>query len=164
MSAIRISGNDVFIVVNTKNGELRANIDAEDASRLKDFSWYWLARHRRLCAKHNGRTIQLGRTVLGLTSKLVADHINGNTLDNRKENLRAITRQQNGTNTLGWAGRELPRGVTRQTRRANVYFRVQHRLFRKQISAGYFSTVEAADAAAIAWRAIHMPHTRERAV
>jgi len=39
------------------------------------------------------------------------DHTNGVRDDNRIENLRPCTKQQNGFNSNGWSGRKLPKGV-----------------------------------------------------
>jgi hypothetical protein len=58
------------------------------------------------------RKIRLHRFILRLTdSALIADHINGDTLDNRKSNLRVINRRENNknmrkrlNNTSGYTG------------------------------------------------------------
>jgi hypothetical protein len=42
--------------------------------------------------------IKMHRFILGCPSSLEVDHINGNGLDNRKDNLRYATRLQNGRN------------------------------------------------------------------
>jgi len=43
-------------------------------------------------------TIRMHRVVLGYSGRLDVDHINHNSLDNRKENLRAVTRRVNVLN------------------------------------------------------------------
>lgn len=43
----------------------------------------------------------LGRIILGPAAGEVVDHINGNPLDNRRENLRSVTQQVNATNLHG---------------------------------------------------------------
>jgi len=44
------------------------------------------------------RTIRMHRSVLGYEGPLDIDHINRNPLDNRRENLRIVTRSENGKN------------------------------------------------------------------
>lgn len=48
--------------------------------------------------RKDGKYIYLHRLILGVDSSLYVDHINGNTLDNRKNNLRPVTRAQNQMN------------------------------------------------------------------
>lgn len=51
-------------------------------------------------AKTKGGVVPLTRLILGLTrTKRVVDHVNHDTLDNRRENIRAITQQQNTFNS-----------------------------------------------------------------
>lgn len=62
-------------------------------------------------------TVSFHRTLFerhrGLLGKLQVDHINGNSLDNRLENLRACTMSQNLRNQAATRGRDLPKGVYR---------------------------------------------------
>jgi hypothetical protein len=55
------------------------------------------------CADGKRRNIRLHRVILGLelTDKRVGDHIDGNTMNNRRQNLRAATNQQNLRNVVG---------------------------------------------------------------
>lgn len=101
-------------------------IDAEDAERVNRYKWsasegsrlgqkvYALRRERK-----NGQVvaIRLHRFIMGLPpGKLdpenrVVDHINGNPLDNRKENLRVTTQAGNMENAAGWVKRKTPTTV-----------------------------------------------------
>lgn len=72
-------------------------IDIEDIPRIKDFRWsLW---DRKLNYVVTGKNIRLHRFVLDYTGELLVDHINRNPLDNRKSNLRLVTRSQNIQNT-----------------------------------------------------------------
>ena len=84
-------------------------VDDEDFEWLNKHKWcaYWnnytksfyAARHSK---RVNGKqyTVYMAREILGLNrgDKRQADHIDHNTLDNRRLNLRIVTAQQNGWN------------------------------------------------------------------
>ena len=85
-----------------------AIVDDEDYESLSKWNWYaqWSAFTKSFYAargsrKAGRRTILMHRELLGLTSgsKLCADHINRDTLDNRRSNLRVATRSQNRVNS-----------------------------------------------------------------
>jgi hypothetical protein len=87
----------------------RALVDAEDYERLNAFKWYahkhrdgsmYAVRMTRIEGKQH--TVQMHREILGLTrgDKRKGDHENGDTLDNRRENLRVATNAQNGANRV----------------------------------------------------------------
>lgn len=69
-------------------------VDNEDYEKLKDISWsedlYGYAVNQK-----RGR---LHRFIMNPPKEMYIDHINHNTLDNRKKNLRVVTRQQNAFN------------------------------------------------------------------
>lgn len=109
-----------------KNGTV-TQIDDEDLDLIKDHCWcsnvqprvnrtvtYIIAR-----LKINGvkTSMSLQRFIMQhhagrpLTRKEVVDHINADTLDNRKQNLRIVSHSQNHGNTLRKPGKSLPKGV-----------------------------------------------------
>jgi len=60
------------------------------------------------------KEIQMHREILGLTDpKQKVDHINGNRLDNRRENLRVVTDSQNHMNRVKGPGTSKYKGVSR---------------------------------------------------
>lgn len=94
----------------TKKGE-PFYFDLEDYNKIKDYSWYISHGKKgdsrpRVMAHIPGaktsRNIRLHRLVLDVFDekykKYDVDHINHDTCDNRKENLRLVTRTQNNMN------------------------------------------------------------------
>ena len=62
----------------------------------------------------NGYGTKLHRLIMGLTSRTTwVDHINHDTLDNRKQNLRIVTREQNMANRRPWGRYSRFKGVSR---------------------------------------------------
>ncbi|PWU21884.1 MAG: hypothetical protein C5B49_01915 [Bdellovibrio sp.] len=93
----------VFRYITNKRGEtFEILIDAEDAPFFDAHKWKIHKRpncnyvlHRRLGYFH--------RLILGITDKsLQTDHINHNGLDNRRQNLRAVTVTQNKYKGVTW--------------------------------------------------------------
>lgn len=85
------------IVLYDKNNEefAKALIDLEDIDKVKEYKW---------CLNNTGyihnrkNNIMLHRLIMDCPDDKVVDHINHNPLDNRKENLRICTPQQNNMN------------------------------------------------------------------
>ena len=82
-----------------------ALVDDEDYDQLAQWHWTKSTRgyaHRvgkKSDGNRRGRYISLHRQILGVTDpKVEIDHINHNTLDNRKSNLRICSRSQNMAN------------------------------------------------------------------
>jgi AP2 domain len=84
-----------------------AIVDASDFDWLNRWNWcaQWKPDRQCFCAlrlgkrEENSRRIYMSRFILGLTDpKIGADHIYGNTLDNRRENLRPATGSENHAN------------------------------------------------------------------
>lgn len=84
------------------NGGERILIDADLYDELNRHTWY-ISLHGYAMTHILGRGVAMHRVILGLRTgdKRVADHINHNRLDNRRENLRACTRDGNNRNIQG---------------------------------------------------------------
>jgi hypothetical protein len=78
-----------------------AIVDDEDYVILKNVSWCANNSDGRFYAigHIDGKRVQMHRFVCRADKKYSIDHINGNTLDNRKENLRACTWSENARNS-----------------------------------------------------------------
>jgi hypothetical protein len=68
-----------------------AIVDAEDYARVSEYKWY-LAKRGCIDSRWYGKLHQF---ILRTNKDQVVDHINHNIFDNRKENLRVCTKQQN---------------------------------------------------------------------
>lgn len=64
--------------------------------------------------KTDPRRIHLSRLLMSPGEGMVVDHINGDTLDNRRANLRVCSRSQNNANRRHTSYRALPKGVSQQ--------------------------------------------------
>lgn len=78
-------------------------IDEEDRDRVAQFKWCASrSGHSNLVyaiRKESGRKLILHRIITGALPGQVVDHINGDTLDNRKANLRLVSQGENLANT-----------------------------------------------------------------
>lgn len=79
-------------------------VDDEDYSYLKEITWsyhnsgYAFTRTSRKLGKR--KSILMHRVIMKASLTEEVDHINGNRLDNRKNNLRIASRKENGRNQL----------------------------------------------------------------
>ena len=77
-------------------------IDKDDYDKVKKFRWYLNTQNYPEAVK-NGKLYRVHRYVMGLDEKFtydrVVDHINRNTLDNRKCNLRIVSQAENVHNS-----------------------------------------------------------------
>lgn len=84
-----------------------ALVDDEDYEYLNGFKWHVTSSRNYAYAgcyiKSGGRErtlILMHRFILCPPTSMIIDHINHNTLDNRKENLRICSKSQNGMNRM----------------------------------------------------------------
>jgi hypothetical protein len=113
-----------------------------------------VARYWKVKGKQYGE--YLSRRIMDVAPEVEVDHINLNTLDNRRENLRAVSRGENAQNqpirrdnTSGYRG-----VVWEKTKRK---WRGGAHLGGRFHFVGYFDRVEAAALAVTEWRREHMP-------
>lgn len=106
-----IVGDIVKIHIISKRGNYECLIDKNDFVKVSSIktSWYLLYNKGRIesvvtkIQKYKIRkSIKLHQLIMNNNSNLVIDHINGNVLDNRKENLRLLTVAENNTNLKDW--------------------------------------------------------------
>lgn len=123
-------------------------IDDADLALVSRFSWQaFLAKSGQWYAT-NRKCGRLHRLIMDAPAGMQVDHRNGNTLDNRRDNLRICTHQQNQWNRKRSPGRSRFKGVTfwgsRPTRKPWMA-RIEKN--GKRIGLGYFATeAEAAQA------------------
>lgn len=128
-----------------------AIIDEEDWIKVKNYTWRRLDANTTSYAitKINGDTVYMHRLIGRIPDNLVTDHINGNGLDNRKENLRACTQAQNLRSNGPYRESTCPeyRGVRDTKRSLSKPYQARIKKDGKQRHIGYFSDPrEAAEA------------------
>lgn len=135
--------------------QVQVLLDGPDAARLGHLSWYLLVtkQGKRYAVAHgpNGRLLYLHREVMApLASRAQVDHRDGNTLDNRRLNLRVATPGQQRANSRKKSDRAYSsrfKGVSRPKGCARWLAQIRLRRI------GYFATEEEAarayDAAAV---------------
>ena len=124
-----------------------ATIDEDDSPCLESYKWSASKTPSGCYARSvkRGRRIYMHRLIMGVLDDLrvEVDHINGNTMDNRKANLRVCFPQQNdynrktySSNTSGFKGVTWSKEKGIWVSRINVNGR--------RIHLGYFNNPEAA--------------------
>lgn len=119
MQNIILYENDyAYFIINRNGIKYKCLFDIEDIDKINEYKWHIHIRNKRdrrpdVCSntyvEHNKRKyINLARHLMGYPKDLQIDHINRNTLDNRRKNLRICTNFENqnnkSTNTSGHVG------------------------------------------------------------
>ena len=129
-----------------------AIVDAEDFERVSQFKWYYnkdgtgYARRIQYIGMKDGKRIQKGismhRFIMGVEdSKVHIDHINHDTLDNRKSNLRECTHAENVRNQkIKKGGSSKYKGVWKERGNLVRPFQASIKFNQKPIYLGNFAT------------------------
>lgn len=132
----------------------KSTVDKEDYYRLINFKWhvykstggrYYACRNNSRKHKDGHYLLKMHRVIMGLSKydKRQVDHINGDSLDNRRCNLRIVTPMQNAWNRGAQNNSKSGiRGVYRHTT-ANSWI-AQIKAGDKRIHIGSFKTPEEA--------------------
>ncbi len=136
--------NTMEIAIKSAIGEFIFFIDSEDYSLIKDYKWFYSSGY--VMTRINGVRTYLHRYLLNAGSCTIVDHINGNTLDNRKCNLRLVTKSLNALNSKKRSNTSSKyKGVT--WNRTNKNWTAQASFMRKHYYIGsYNSEIDAAKA------------------
>lgn len=131
--------NSAVMIIRNKTNDIVASalIDLEDVDRVASRKWNVIpdARHVYIYCKTPKHT-KLHRFILNYDGDKEIDHINHDTLDNRKANLRIVTRSENASNT----------NATCIHRKRNAwYFEIVR--YGRRFRQGGFKTYEDAEAA-----------------
>jgi hypothetical protein len=130
------------VIVRTTSGK-EFIISACDLERVKRYTWC-ISKTGYPVANTNPKVVKLQRYLLSPPEGMVVDHINGNTLDNRRENLRVCSIADNSRNAAKKGKSTIAPGIQLKN---NGRYRARITVNRKEIALGTFDTLDEAIAA-----------------
>jgi hypothetical protein len=142
-----IENDDAYIIIDSRTyGRHRVQVDRSDLDELLKYRWFLqLNKNRRIDCPYDvvtgsikGKTVLMSRFLMNAEKGMVVDHIDRNSLNNQRSNLRLVTPQENAFNTNAkgywW------------NKRSNKW-QAGIRINYKPIHLGYFNTEAEASAA-----------------
>lgn len=140
---ITILKNYCELTLKSKYGIFKVLFDKEDLNLIQQYRWCYhsVARKPEGYAITPGR-LRMHRLILNADNGQIADHINGNGLDNRRVNLRLTDAQGNAWNSRKFYGREKYKGVQKQSNHNSWIAKIWYK--RKGIYLGNYPTSELA--------------------
>lgn len=90
-----------LLAYSEKNGNKYVKVSDQDYNMLKEYRWNVEKSGHTFYAstKIKGKKVRMHRMIMHDIGELQVDHINRNGLDNRRENLRKATKDQNRANS-----------------------------------------------------------------
>jgi len=117
-----------------------------DHDLLRGYKWHVYSFAKRggrqkkyVCSSVDGETVYMHRLVMNAPSGFEVDHINGDGLNNTRENLRVATRAQNTANKPSYSGTSKFKGVCRAATK-EPRWRAWCMVNKKSIYLGSFKT------------------------
>jgi len=160
-----IMGDVVFIELMHKGEQHWTQVALEELEKLlrTDVRWYIMNVGKKydkfyVGAQFEGTTVYLHQFVTNPPKGMVVDHINHNSLDNHRDNLRVITQAQNAQNRKGATRANKSSGYRNVTRRGNRW-QVQMTVNGEYMHLGQYATAEEANEVAIAKRKELFPYS-----
>ena len=128
-------------------------VDDDDYYRVNQFKWranysssvkkYYAIKELYICTCHSKRyrmNIHLHKYIMNCPDNMQVDHINGDTLDNRKSNLRICTHQQNNWNKKPANVKKTSKFIGVCWCKNNKTWRANIKINNRQTHLGYFKT------------------------
>lgn len=116
-----------------------ALVDAEDFDRINQWKWYFCHGY----ANRSKDNVSMHRFINETPKGLYTDHINRDKLDNRKVNLRTVTKSQNDHNTGPMKNNKSGyKGIYWYQEKGK--WKVQIAINKKNIHLGYFTDLQQA--------------------
>lgn len=121
-----------------------AIVDDEDFETVNSYRWYY-NNSGYATREFNGKAIMMHRFILKAPPNLVVDHINWNGLDNRRENIRLCTTQQNNAHARTFKNNlSKLRGVSWYHWKGKPTWRARICFNKKLLFIGHYKTKEEA--------------------
>jgi len=158
-----VIGDTVIIYVIRKGKTYEVLIDKDDLPFLSDFRGTWHLDNRGYVRRTiKGKISFMHRILTNPPEGFVVDHIDGNTLNNKRNNLRVVKpghNQQNIRNPhkISKTGSKGVREKTKWGKKYRAYVTVN----KKEISLGGYDNKEDAEIAAIIGRILYHPYSKE---
>jgi len=118
-----------------------ALIDDDDLEKINKYKWCIAG--KKYPYAFNSEIKLMHRYIMNCPVEYEVDHINHNCIDNRKENLRIVTRSQNIRNTHKTIkGKYGYKGVCKSHNKNRVLYQGQLKIGNKKYYLGTFETIE----------------------
>jgi hypothetical protein len=131
----------------TTNGK-SVVVDDDDYDRVAGYKWssFLAGKSWYVNTKIDGKTAYIHRLITGAPAGMDVDHLDGDGLNNQRNNLRVCTHQQNQQNTRkpDIPTSSIYKGVTKSNRGGKKVWAAQVKHNKKHIHCGNFETQEEA--------------------
>lgn len=160
-----VRGDITVIFIYAKDGKKsEVLIDTDDLPIVQQIDGHWSISWdgRRSNFYIKAKKVILHRLITNAQKGYVVDHINHNTLDNRKQNLRVVTIAENAQNRMGATSTNKTSGILGVcwSKKKNKW-RARIKLNGKARDIGFYSDLQEAKKAVTQARAKYMPYSQE---